>query len=260
MRRMAAWLLITPICMTMAADAGAAETENLLLGLVMENAKSPEDISENPADVTVMGTLASAAGKIGGAIAFDGNNQNLITIEHADKLAGLETFTISAWFKCEGVGDLEGMSIISKRVAHQNGDAFNIFLWGGGKIHARVNGKGQIIGPTVIENGKWYHLTYLFDANGADMAVRMLLDGEEEGAGLHGDPMTNADESPIWIGELDASRGFAWKGELDEISIWNVVLEDEEIADLADSGIRQYLSVEPQGRLALSWGRLKSRL
>ncbi len=240
--------------------AHAAEIENLALGLLMENADSPEDISENPTAMAVKGALGSTTGRIGKAIDFDGNNQNLIEIEHADKLAGLEAFTIAAWFKCEGVGDLEGMSIISKRIGHQNGDAFNIFLWGGGKIHARVNGKGQIIGPTAIENGKWYHLAYLFDANGGDMATRLLLDGQEEGVNVHGDPMTNADPSPVWIGELDANRGFAWKGALDEISIWNVVLEDAEIADLAESGIRQFLSVNPQGRMALSWGRLKSRL
>ncbi len=256
MRNAAAML----IAATLALCAHAAEMENLVLGLLMEDAGSPEDISDNPTAMTVNGVLASTAGRFGRAIDFDGNNSNLIEIEHADKLAGLEAFTITAWFKCEGVGELEGMSIISKRIGHQNGDAFNIFLWGGGKIHARVNGKGQVIGPTVIENGRWYHLAYLFDANGGDMGTRLLLDGQEEGSNLHGDPMTNADESPIWIGELDANRGFAWKGALDEITIWNVVLEEAEIADLAESGLRQYLSVDPRGRLALSWGRLKSRL
>ena len=256
MRNAAAML----IAAALTVGAHAVEMENLALGLLMEDADSPEDISDNPTAMKVNGALDSTAGKFGKAIEFDGNNANVIEIEHADKLAGLETFTISAWFKCEGVGDLEGMSILSKRVAHQNGDAFNIFLWGGGKIHARVNGKGQIISPTVIENGKWYHLAYLFDADGGDAATRLLLNGQEEGVSLHGDPATNADASPIWIGELDANRGFAWKGALDEISIWNVVLEEAEIADLAESGIRQYLSVNPQGRLALSWGRLKSRL
>ena len=256
MRNAAAMLIASALTVC----AHAVELENLALGLLMEDADSPTDISDNPTAMTVNGRLASTAGKIGKAIDFDGNNLNVIEVEHADKLAGLEAFTITAWFKCEGVGELEGMSIISKRVAHQNGDAFNIFLWGGGKIHARVNGKGQIIGPTVIENGKWYHLAYLFDADGGDMATRLLLDGQEEGVSLHGDPMTNADESPIWIGELDANRGFAWKGALDEITIWNVVLEEEEIADIAESGLRQFLSVDPQGRLALSWGRLKARL
>lgn len=248
------------ICVMSALAFGiqSADAAELVLTLLMEDPASPMDISENPTAVKVNGTLASAAGKFGKAVAFDGDNSNVIEVEHADKLAGLEAFTITAWFKCEGIGELEGMSIISKRVAHQNGDAFNIFLWAGGKIHARVNGKGQLISSTAVENGKWYHLAHVFDASGGDAAVRLFINGQQEGAGAHGDAMTNADASPVWIGELDANRGFAWKGSIDEVSIWNGALTEGDIANVADNGLNQFTSVDPQGRLAHSWGRLKA--
>ena len=245
--------------MLAALSAGAIESEQLLLGLIMDDHENPADISENPATVMVEGVLNSTAGKFGEAIEFDGNNANRIQIEHAEKLGGMEAFTITAWLKCEGVGDLEGMSIISKRQAHTVGDAYNIFLWAGGKVHARVNGKGQLISQTTIENGVWYHLAYLFDADGGDSAVRLLLDGVEEASGIHGDAAANADESPVWIGELDANRGFAWKGALDEVAVWSGALSDEEIAETMEEGINLLLSVDPQGRLAAAWGRLKAR-
>ena len=250
----------TAVCMmtALAFYVYSANAAELVLTLLMEDSSSPMDISENPTAVKVNGQLASAAGKFGGAVQFDGDNANVIEVEHADKLAGLDAFTITAWFKCEGVGELDGMSIISKRVAHQNGDAFNIFLWAGGKIHARVNGKGQLISSTAIENGRWYHLAYMFDADGGDSAVRLVLDGKQEAAGAHGDAASNADASPVWIGELDANRGFAWKGAIDEVSIWNGALSDEEIANVADNGLNQFTSVDPSGRLAHSWGRLKA--
>ena len=33
----------------------------------------------------------------------------------------------------------------------------------------------------------------------------------------------------MWVGELDAARGFAWDGVLDEIGIWDIALSEADI-------------------------------
>ena len=67
----------------------------------------------------------------------------------------MKALTIAAWAKPNGIKGADGMSIVSKRIAHQNGDCYNLFSWTGQKMYARVTSKGQITSTRVLEDGKW---------------------------------------------------------------------------------------------------------
>ncbi len=242
-----------------AITALAEEVEGLVLALTFDEVGAPEDLSDDPADVAINGKLAWAPGEKGQAVEFDGNNANLVEISHADKLAGMTAMTITAWFQTRDVADAEGMSIMSKRLAWQQGDAYNLFIWTGQTVRARVNGAGEIVTTTAIQDDTWYHIAYVFDADAGAEAVKLILDGVVETVGAHPGPEVIADESPVWIGELDPNRGFAWNGLIDEVTMWNRALSEEEIEELRDTGILETLAVGASGKLATTWGGLRNR-
>lgn len=109
--------------------AAGPDTTGLVLYLPMENAQNPIDASGDPTTVTVLGTLSLADGQLGTrGLAFNGNPANRLEIAHAPKLEGMSALTIEAWAYPQNIASHEGMAIVSKRVANQNGDAYNLFI------------------------------------------------------------------------------------------------------------------------------------
>ena len=215
------------------SPALALAQSSLVLHLPMEDAVNPVDASDNPTTVAVNGSLNSADGQFGTkALEFDGNNANRLEVTSAPKLEGMSALTIEAWVLGRNVATYEGMSIASKRNAFGDGDAYNLFIWTNQLVNARVNGNGgsALISTTAIEDGTWYHIAFTFDGQGrTGEKVKLYINGVLEDSGDHPDSSVGGGGSPVWIGELDAARGFAWDGIMDEIGIWNVALNADQI-------------------------------
>ncbi|MHC4072756.1 MAG: LamG-like jellyroll fold domain-containing protein, partial [Planctomycetota bacterium] len=58
---------------------------------------------------------------------------------------------------------------------------------------------------------------------------KIYINGVLETSGDHPDNKVNETGAPVWIGELDANRGFAWNGVLDEVRIYSHALSEVEI-------------------------------
>ena len=129
-------VLLSLAIVAIVSSAYAEEVEGLVLALTFDDVGALADLSDEPADVAINGKLMWAPGAKGQALEFDGNNANLVEISHADKLAGMTAMTITAWFQTRDFAAAEGMSIMSKRLAWQQGDvhefrasrAFTAFL------------------------------------------------------------------------------------------------------------------------------------
>jgi hypothetical protein len=144
----------------------------------------------------------------------------------------MSALTIEAWVLCRNVASYEGMSIASKRNAYNDGDAYNLFIWGGQLVNGRVNGNNTGVGlsTTVIEDDTWYHIAFTFDGQGAaGEKVKLYINGVLESSADHPDDAVGGGGAPVWIGELDAARGFAWDGVMDELGIWSVALNAGQI-------------------------------
>ena len=61
------------------------------------------------------------------------------------------------------------------------------------------------------------------------------------------------DATKLVIGKGEKDQGRSWSGLIDDVRIYDRVLDDGEIADLA-AGV---LAVEASGKLATVWGHLK---
>jgi hypothetical protein len=217
--------------------AAGPDPAGLVLYLPFEDARNPLDASANPTSVVVHGALTSAQGHLGTkGLEFNGNPANRIEVLHAPKLEGMSTLTIEAWALPRNIASHEGMSIVSKRIANQNADAYNLFIWTGQLVEARVNAAGAIRSTTALQDNNWYHIAYVFDAQaGAGQKTKLYINGVLENTGDHTASValgSNGGGAPIWVGELDAARGFPWDGVLDEIGIWNIALSEADINQL----------------------------
>jgi len=215
------------------SPALALAQSSLVLHLPMEDAANPVDASADPTTVTVHGALSSADGQLGAkGLEFDGDNANRLEVISAPKLEGMSALTIEAWVLGRNVATYEGMSVASKRNAFGDGDAYNLFIWANQLVNARVNGNGgsALISTTAIADDTWYHIAFTFDGQGgAGEKVKLYVNGVLEDSGDHPDSSVGGGGAPVWIGELDAARGFAWDGVMDEIGIWSVALSADQI-------------------------------
>lgn len=232
--------------------------EGLVLYLPFEDGKNPADRSAKPAKLAIRGNLKSAAGKFGQALEFDGKGANVVEVAHADKLEGMGALTIAAWAKPRKPAGQDGMSIASKRVGFELGDVYNLFIWTGQTMRARVNGKGEIASNTVFKDGIWYHVAYVFDGKaGGNERVKLYVDGVLDGSGSHPETAVGEGDAPLWIGELNDGRNFAWNGAIDEVGIWARALSEQEIESVMNDGLEKLLAVKPQGKLTTTWSEIK---
>jgi hypothetical protein len=203
----------------------------LVLYLPCEDATNPVDASADPASVVVHGSLNSADGRFGTkALEFNGDNANRIEVPSVPKLEGMAALTVEAWVLPRSLADQEGMCIASKRIAWGDSDTYNIFIWQQQQVEARVNGAGPLRTDMSLEDDTWYHIAYTFDGQGAaGEKMKIYINGVLQASGDHPDSKVNETGSPLWIGELDANRGFAWNGIMDEVGIWNVALNADQI-------------------------------
>jgi hypothetical protein len=220
------YLLSFVLVLSIVGNASA----DLVLHLPFEDAQSPIDVSANPATILVHGSLNSVEGKLDNGLEFNGDNANRLEVTSTAKLEGMSALSIAAWALPRNLAGQEGMSILSKRIAWGDSDMYNLFVWSGQLVEGRVNGAGALNSTTALEDDTWYHITLVFDGQGnAGEKMKLYINGVLENSGDHPDNAVNVTGAPIWIGELDANRGFAWNGILDEVRIYDHALSEVEI-------------------------------
>ena len=224
--------LLLPMLLNVAVLGASLDPGGLVFYLPCEDATSPGDASIDPTTITVHGTLGLTEGHFDNALEFDGDNANRLEAADAPKLDGMSALTIEAWVLPRNLASHEGMSVVSKRIANQDADSYNLFIWTGRIVNARVNADGgsAVQSTTALQDETWYHLAFVFDGQAAtNEKVKLYINGILEDSGSHPAPAVNPGDAPVWIGELDAARGFAWDGILDEVAIWNVAMSEADV-------------------------------
>ena len=84
-----------------------------------------------------------------------------------------------------------------------------------------------------------------------------LLKGEEVSIAHPDKAVLNDNKSPLWIGELNAGRNFAWNGILDDVAMWNRALSEKDIQSVMNKGLQLLLAVDPINKLAVTWAEFK---
>jgi hypothetical protein len=207
----------------------------------------------------------AAEAKMGkGALTYDGKDDR-VRVDSFD-LTGGSGITIAAWLKVNSYGD--DSRVVSKAQGGGTPDHYwAIVLSGNGeddlqfRLRTDVGGVSKVTVPDgqEIETGVWTHVAVTWDAG--DPNMRFYKNGEEihmtaKGGGAVGE----GPDVEVGIGNQSVSAGAdsmdrPFNGTIDDVAIWNRGLSQAEIAEMMTVGIP--LAVEPNGKLARTWGAVK---
>ena len=197
------------------------------------------------------GTINNATwtdGKYGKALEFNGTNAN-VEIQHASMLS-VETFTLMAWMNVPGfTGNWQ--TIATQDTAGPNRN-YGLFINNGsGLIHySFTSGKAwQSFNATSNPvDGKWHHIAATYDKTTFKCYVDGKVDGETPN-NLKPDNASTVITIGSWVG------GGWLKGKIDEVALYNNALSQADIQKVMN-GLAT--PVESKGKLAISWGRIKT--
>ncbi len=200
---------------------------------------------------TPVGGATYAAGKVGRAFSFDGND-DYITIPHNVSQNPGAQITIDAWVMPTVLRT--GATILQKRspsnvggfVFEPTGDdasALQFVLMINGTYYFATTPTG------VLTAGVWQHLAATYDGS----AMKIYVDGVEK-AGTPRTGMIDAVTAPMVIGRNVVTQSMAWQGEIDEVELLNRALTQTEIQAIVNSGSngKCHLCSQPPPDL-LSW-------
>jgi len=233
--------------MIMAAIAQAQEyvTDGLVVMYTMDKADIEgdiiKDVSGNGNDATIMGTLGSAEGVINEALDFGGLANNYVEIP---ALGDWEEASVECWALTRNLG-ITYQGIIST------------WQWTAGKVHFKFesnqiqvdkNDGAKIVAPAITET--WYHIIYTVDTGANEL--KLYVDGEFIAQGTSGGTPQNMNERRI-----GSEHDGRWlDGMIDEVRLYNRVLDEDEVKRNFEVKSNR-LAVEPDDKLAVSWGKIK---
>ena len=106
------------------------------------------------------------------------------------------------------------------------------------------------------KEGEWLYMTAIYD--GED-TIKIYENGAEIGfVGGMGGPAPRND-TEVNIGGWTNNTSETLDGMLAEVALFSVALAEADINDLMEDGLSLLTAVEPTGKLATTWGNLKSR-
>jgi hypothetical protein len=163
-------------------------------------------------------------------------------------LHGGKGLTMSAWIKPTGLNMVDSNGIITKRLDRGIQSEFSLFVWTGNHVWVDVGDTDRYSGTAVLSNNptSWIQVTAVFDGTRTPTdRVRLFINGvadplQHVQIGNLGDTLPTYD-SPVHIGCTPAPSATpptqqTFLGELDNVTLWNRALSDEEIAKLFASG------------------------
>jgi hypothetical protein len=198
------------------------------------------DSSGQGNDGTIEGAPQWVAGKIGGAMQFDGDGDQ-IQLKSVFTTLGSSSNTVAAWIKVplagteglgatERVGNLLGTYNDSPNSNWELHAAGQMRLWwNGGEIDAR--------GTTDLRDNTWHHIAWVRDK--ATNANYMYIDGQlESRIATLGADITFSTTHRIAADNRGASTP-NWHGLLDDLQVYTRALSQEEISGIMKGLFRQ---------------------
>ena len=208
------------------------------------------DSSGNGHEGTLVGDPQWTDGYFDGALEFDGTGDE-VEIPF-DEALNQETFTITAWANAATSGAGHRAVISSRDDFPQRGYIFycepgnNWQFWTGG------GGWRPITGPAAnLDN--WDHLAGTY----TDGSQKFYVNGELVGETTSALAVNTAQEFLIGAGANEtATHNYRFVGKIDDVRIYNRVLDVSEIALVMEN---QVTPVDSLGKIAVTWGQLKAK-
>ena len=200
------------------------------------------------------------------SVLFDGNVGDL-AIGHRDMWdaliggtgAAAKAFSLSVWMRADGSGPDATPSIINfgnadRRLFVNDADGtyttykvrFNIEGGTDGQVDSTAGG---------MSSGTWYHVVATY-SGGTAGTMNLYIDGVVDNA------TTQAVSVPEAIATYNAHIGatnsntYNFKGNIDEVSVWNIELTADQVVELYNNGTVKYLPQHSAASSLLSWWQM----
>jgi len=171
------------------------------------------------------GATWTTAGKINGAISFNGTNQMVNVPDSTTNLLDGDTnMSFSAWVYLNGI-DLTGKSrgILSKRGSTGTPESYTISELGY-YITADIGGGATLTGGTQLVAKQWYHIALVY-AGGTTHTLTLYVNGNPDAtASITPTSVPRNSTATLNIGGLETSDTHAFNGVIDEVRIYNTAL------------------------------------
>lgn len=181
------------------------------------------------------GTLQNGAtfapGMVGQAFHFDGVD-DYATIPSSPDLNPTSAITLEAWIKPNSVGDAQ-RGIVGTW-DDISGNKRTYMLWITEFLISHSGGDyPRVPAPNPLQVNVWQHIAGTFDGT----VMRLYLDGVLAGETVSSGPIATNDH-PFFIGRTDSGSNDSdfFKGEIDELSLYNRALSLEEIQSIVNAG------------------------
>jgi hypothetical protein len=176
-------------------------------------------------DFTLQGKPEIQKGRFGPALHLSGVSQCLMFGDRPE-LDPDAAMTVSAWIKAD---DWNG-----SRTVLRKGDGDNQYrlFEDGGKFAFDISGVGEVAGPKP-EPHKWHHIAGTYDGAVMRLYIDGVLVAEKPASGK-----ISVTPDSLYIGakSSNAARSDYFKGDMDEIMIWDYALSPDHIQKLAKAG------------------------
>ncbi len=167
----------------------------------------------------------------GTALSFDGTSQ-AVAIPNQPSLNAFP-LTIMTWFKAP-TNSFKG-GLVNKYSSGSN-NGYQIFMTAGHLLawyyrDAADNVSGAL-DAGLVNDGQWHHTAFVVDTNGGQLYLDGVLKSTQAWTGAPGPDSTTLGLS-LGIYQGDS----LWKGQLDEVSLWNASLSPAQIRSAAVQGL-----------------------
>jgi hypothetical protein len=162
----------------------------------------------------------------------------------SDALHGTTGLTMSAWIRPTALNGVDSNGVISKRLDKGMQSEYSLFVWTGNHVWIDLSDSDRYSGTATLSNNVWSQLTAVFDGTRPlNDRVRLFINGVP-------DPLQHATignlgtslpsyGSPLHLGCMPAPSAMTqqtFQGQLDDVTIWNRALADDEIAQVYGGG------------------------
>jgi hypothetical protein len=259
-----------PLVVSRAANAIIDQDAIAGLWFFDENGgKTAKDASGNGNDGALMGNADWVDGPFGSAVEFDGSVASFVSVADSPSLQMEETVTVMFWVRTDKVmvdmwGDRQvvvGKHYTEYEVGIYTQGQLHTYTWGRPNADGYDEGiltaiNGKLPGREADwEKGKWFHIAWTLENRHEIAYVNGVNVGEFDKATEN----TRPGAHPLEFGRREGGS-LPLTGAIDEVGVFNAVLDADQVQMAYELGLgvaTGLLAVEPEGKLAATWGKLK---
>ena len=187
------------------------------------------DASGNGLDGTIQGDPKWVAGKIGGALEFDGNG-DYVDMGNDPVFDITEQITLAVWVNANDLNNGEHNCWLGKgdntyAIKHQQGNYIEFFVFDGAWNSTQYTTELESL------NGDWHHMAGTYDGE----ELKFYLDGQLAETLAHPGTIGTA-AHPVTLGENSQATGRFFDGILDDARMYNHAMTETEILGIMLGG------------------------